>query len=152
MFLSLLSKLKTSLFLVFVVTIIFGSSCKIQTNQKVAVRPPFENSDIEGLKMEVKRFAEVQSLQSKLDIRLEDYTFAGVGISKKFQRADGMVILQRPAKINFTVEVPFVGTDIAQMTSDGETFRVAVLYGVKEKFIAIVDGLAKQYGPEMAGK
>lgn len=143
MFLSLFSTLKISLPLVFIVTILFGTSCRIQTKQKVAVRPLFENTDIEGLKAEIKRFAGVESLQSKIDIYFEDYTFAGVGISKKYQRADGMVILQRPAKINFTVEVPFVGTDIAQMTSDGEKFCVAVLYGVEEKYKRFVCGTNK---------
>jgi hypothetical protein len=40
---------------------------------------------------------------------------------------DGEVVVQRPGKILLKVQVPVIKTDVAQMTSDGEKFRVAIL-------------------------
>ena len=48
---------------------------------------------------------------------------------KSIATADGEVVVQRPAKILLKVQVPVIKTDVAQMTSDGQTFRVAILNG-----------------------
>ena len=47
--------------------------------------------------------------------------------------------MQRPAKIYLIIQVPLFATDIAQMTSNGESFRVAVLQG-DEKYRRFVKG------------
>ena len=47
--------------------------------------------------------------------------------------------MQRPGNIYLIIQVPFIAKDIAQMTSNGESFRVAVLQG-EEKYRRFVKG------------
>ena len=88
---------------------------------------------------EINRIAAVRSIRGKVDIQFQDTSFAESGLAEKYRTADGTVILQRPGQIFLSIQAPFVGTDIAQMTSDGERFRVAVLRG-DEKYRRFVSG------------
>jgi hypothetical protein len=74
---------------------------------------------------EVSRFAKVDSLRAKMDLKFEDNSFAEFGSKEVYRAADGEVVVQRPGKIRLKVEAFHV--DIARMTSDGERFRVAIL-------------------------
>jgi len=76
---------------------------------------------------EVNRFASVNSMRAKMDLKFEDNSFAQFGSKEEYRTADGEVVVQRPANILLKVQVPVIKTDVAQMTSDGTTFRVAVL-------------------------
>ena len=40
------------------------------------------------------------------------------------RQADGTITLQRPGKVYLVIQVPLIATDVAQMTSDGEHFRM----------------------------
>src|SRR6185503_19482790 len=61
------------------------------------------------------------------------------GSKEVYRQADGEVVVQRPAKILLKVQVPIIKSDVAQMTSDGSTFRVAILQdggtGKYKKFV-----------------
>jgi hypothetical protein len=76
---------------------------------------------------EVNRFAGVNSMRAKMDLKFEDNSFAEFGSKVVFRSAVGEVVVQRPGKILLKVQVPIIKTDVAQMTSDGVKFRVAVL-------------------------
>ena len=76
---------------------------------------------------EVNRFARVGSIRAKMDLKFEDNSFAQFGSKEEYRSADGEVVVQRPANILLKVQVPVIKTDVAQMTSDGEKFRVAIL-------------------------
>ena len=76
---------------------------------------------------QIDRFAKINSMRAKMDLKFEDNSFAEIGIAEKYKTADGEVVVQRPANILLKVQVPIIKTDVAQMTSDGEKFRVAVL-------------------------
>src|SRR5205085_6828174 len=52
---------------------------------------------------------------------------------------DGSITLQRPGKIYLIIQAPVVASAIAQMTSDGEHFRIAILKG-DEKYRRFVKG------------
>lgn len=86
-----------------------------------------ENASQAELLNEVNRFAKVNSMRAKMDLKFEDNSYAELGITEKYRAADGEVIVERPAKILLKVQVPLIKTDVVQMTSDGEKFRVAVL-------------------------
>ena len=115
---------------------LFGRSKKVQVPQLLT--PLVEATDAQ-LIAEVNRLASVQSIRGKVDIVFEDTSFADVGIAEKYRQADGTVTLQRPGKIYLIISVPFIAKDIAQMTSNGETFRVAVLEG-EERYRRFVKG------------
>ena len=112
------------------------------THKKVQVPQlltPLEEANKAQLINEINRLAGVRSIHGKVDIQFEDTSFAEAGIADKYRQADGTVTLQRPGKIYLIIQVPFIAKDIAQMTSDGQSFRVAVLQG-DEKFRRFVKG------------
>ena len=78
-------------------------------------------------------------MRAKMYLKFEDNSFAEFGSKEVYREADGEVVVQRPAKILLKVQVPVIKTDVAQMTSDGEKFRVAILQdggtGKYKKFV-----------------
>ena len=100
---------------------------------------PLAEVDTAQLVAEVNRVAAVRSLRGKVDIQFLDTSFAKCGVVEKYSTADGEVVLQRPGQIRFVIQIPFIGQDVAQMTSDGRRFAVAVLRG-DEKYRRFVRG------------
>ncbi len=115
---------------------LFGTRKKVQVPQLLA---PLAEAETARLIAEVNRLASGQSIRGKVDIEFEDTSFAEVGIAEKYRQADGSVTLQRPGMIYLVISIPFIAKDIAQMTSNGETFRVAVLEG-DQKYRRFVKG------------
>lgn len=95
---------------------------------------------------EINRQTTVQSIQGKVDIQFEDTSFADSGIVEKYRQTEGTLVLQRPGKIYLGIQFSFV--DIAQMSSDGEHFRVAVLRG-DEKYKRFVKGTNSAVYPKL---
>jgi hypothetical protein len=98
---------------------------------------PHVEANTDQLIAEVNRLAVVKSIHGRLDIQFQDTSFATSGIAEEYRSADAVLTLQRPGKVRLVIQVLFV--DIAQMTSDGEHFRVAVLKG-DEKYKRFVKG------------
>ena len=119
------------------------SGCGLfDTHKKVQVPlllTPLVESNTNQLIAEVNRLASVNSAHGKVDILFEDTSFAEQGVADKYRQADGTITVQRPGKVYLIIQVPFIATDIAQMTSDGQNFRVAVLQG-EEKYKRFVKG------------
>ena len=100
-----------------------------------------ENATQTQLMDEVNRFARVGSMRAKMDLKFEDNSFAQFGSKEVYRSADGEIVVQRPASILLKVQVPVIKTDVAQMTSDGKQFRVAILQdGGSGKFKKFVIG------------
>lgn len=98
---------------------------------------PLVDADMSTLIGEVNRLASLKSLHGKLDIQFQDTSFASAGIAEKYRSADADVTVQRPGKVYLVIQ--FAQVDIAQMSSDGEQFRVALLKG-DEKYRKFVKG------------
>jgi hypothetical protein len=128
-----------------------GCSSLFGVKRKVKVAPllgPRVEATTAELIAEVNRFASVRSLKGKIDIQIQDTSFAESGIAEKYKTADGTVYLQRPGQIYLKIQAPFVGTNIAEMTSDGDRFRVAVLQG-DEKYKRFVRGTNSAVYPKL---
>jgi hypothetical protein len=129
--------------LILISTVLFAGGCGLfGTHKKVQVPQlltPLTEADTARLISEVNRPASLRSIRGKVDIEFEDTSFAEVGVAEKYRRADGSVTIQRPGQIYLVISVPFIAKDIAQMTSNGSTFRVAVLEG-EEKYRRFVKG------------
>jgi hypothetical protein len=111
-------------------TVLVFSGCGSFIKVKDKDRPTLlktENATQAELLNEINRFAKVNSMRAKMDLKFEDNSYAELGIAEKYKTADGEVIVERPAKILLKVQLPLIKTDVVQMTSDGEKFRVAVL-------------------------
>ncbi len=119
-----------------------GCASLFGVKKTVSVPPllgPLSEAGLPELTAEVNRLATVRSIRGKVDIEFQDTSFAESGLAEKYRAADGTVIVQRPGQISLRIQAPFVGTNIAEMTSDGAQFRVAVLQG-DEKFRRFVRG------------
>ena len=123
--------------------VLFVSGC-IKPSTKDNSRPTLlkvEDAAQAQLLEQVDRLARVNSMRAKMDLQFEDNSYAELGIAEKYKTADGEVVVQRPGKILLKVQVPIVKLDVAQMTSDGEKFRVAILEdGAGGKFRKFVLG------------
>ena len=120
--------------------IVLSAGCNIvKSDQKTPRLLKTETSTQTDLMNEVNRFARVNSMRAKMDLKFEDNSFAEFGNKEVYRQADGEVVVQRPGKILLKVQVPILKSDVAQMTSDGETFRVAILQdgdtGKNKKFV-----------------
>ena len=112
----------------FILFALFSSGCiSLKTKDKRPTLLKTEDAAHAQLVNEVNRYAKVNSMRAKMDLKFEDNSFAEFGIAEKYKTANGEVVVQRPANILLKVQAPFIGTDIAQMTSDIEKFRVAIL-------------------------
>lgn len=115
---------KAPYFIIFAI-LIFFSGCKPGTDKSTPVLLASENASKDQLINEINRFAKVNSMSAKMDLKFEDTSFANQGKKKSYVSATLTSVVQRPANIYLKVE--FFSVDIAQMTSNGEKFRVAVL-------------------------
>lgn len=106
---------------------LFAGCNLVKKESKIPTLLKTETADRESLMREVERFARVASLRAKMDVQFQDNSFAEFGMSEKYRTADAELVVQRPAMILLKVQAPFIRTDIVQMTSDGASFRVAVL-------------------------
>jgi len=113
---------------------LFGAKKKITVP---ALLQPLTKANKDRLIQEVNRLSTVKSIHGKVDIRFEDTSFASSGIADQYRLVDGTITLQRPGHIYLIIQLLFV--DLAQMASDGEHFRVAVLKG-DDKYRRFVKG------------
>jgi hypothetical protein len=109
-----------------------SAGCSRFIKSKVAVPQllsPLQEADTGRLIGEINRAAQVRSLRGKVDLRFLDNSFAQCGIAEEYTAADADITTQRPGQIYLTIQDPFIGSKIAEMSSNGEKFWVAVLRG-----------------------
>ena len=115
---------------IFVISAAFISGCSIispKTQNKTATLLKTIDAPQTQLLAEVNRYAKVNSMRAKIDLKFEDNSYAEIGIAEKYKTAPGEIVVQRPSNIFLKVQIPVLNSDIVQMTSNGEKFRVAVL-------------------------
>ena len=129
-----------SYILILAAAVLFISGCNVvKKESKTPTLLKTEEASQAELMTEVNRFAQVTSMRAKMDLKFEDNSFAQFGSKEVYRSADGEVVVQRPANIYLKVQVPVIKSDVAQMTSDGTKFRVAILQdggsGKYKKFV-----------------
>lgn len=108
---------------------------KVETEKLLTPLASASTSDLISV---VNKLVTVKSIHGPVDIQFEDTSFATSGIAEKYRTVDGQITLQRPGKVFLIIRGP-LAIDIAQMTSDGEHFRIAILKG-DEKYRKFVSG------------
>ena len=134
------AKLKISTITVLIALLVV-SGCslihkKVETEKLLT---PLANATAPELIAAVNKLVGVQSIHGLVDIQFEDTSFASFGLAEKYRTVPGSITLQRPGKIYLNIQAPVVASDIVQMTSDGEHFRIAILKG-DEKYRKFVKG------------
>ena len=105
-------------------TLLLVSACGLVHKQVETEKllTPLSEATTTDLISTVNQLVGVQSIRGRVDIQFEDTSFASFGIADQYRQVDGDITLQRPGKIYLVIQ--FLLVDIAQMTSDGEQFRV----------------------------
>jgi hypothetical protein len=104
----------------------------VKPSRKIAVPQPLGplvEADTAQMFAEINRLASVNALDGRVDIQFLDNSFAECGIAEKYRTADGRIVTQRPGKIYLVINVPIIGTKVAEMSSNGERFWAAVYQG-----------------------
>jgi len=131
-------------FIFFVSFAFISTGCGVfspKTKEKTVTLLKTEDATQAQLQELVAHIAKVGSMRAKMDLKFEDNSFAEIGIAEKYKTADGEVVVQRPGNILLKVQIPIIKTDVAQMTSDGNKFRVAILEdGAGGKYKKFVTG------------
>lgn len=136
------SPLRPAFLVLFAISLLSVSACDSLYRRKVEIpKPltPLAEANTAQLLAEINRLASVKSIHGKVDLQFEDTSFAKAGLAEKYRSADGTVTLQRPGKVYLIIQVPVVATAVAEMTSDGEHFRIAILQG-DERYRRFVKG------------
>ena len=118
---------------------------KVETEKLLT---PLQTASTPDLIAAVNKLVGVQSIHGRVDIQFEDTSFATSGIAEKYRAVDGSITLQRPGKIYLSIQTPVVASDIVQMTSDGEHFRIGILKG-DEKYRRFVTGTNNAVYPKL---
>ena len=126
------------------------SGCGLfKVSRRVSVPQPLTpliEADMPQMFEEINRLGAVKSLNGRVDIQFLDTSYAPCGLAEKYRTADGRLVVQRPGQVYLTVQVPVIGTKVAEMSSTGERFWAAVYQG-DQKYRRFVTGRnAAQYG------
>jgi len=121
---------------------LFRASKRISVPQPLT---PLVEADMAQMFEEINRLGAVKSLNGRVDIQFLDTSYAPCGLAEKYRTADGRLVVQRPGQVYLTVQVPVIGTKVAEMSSTGERFWAAVYQG-SERYRRFVTGSnAAQY-------
>lgn len=136
----------------FIIALLLSASagCSKFVKRKVTVPPvlaPLVEAETAALIEEINRQAGIRSLSSKVDIQFLDTSFAECGLVEKFRTAEGSLVAQRDGQIYLAIQAPF-SIKIAEMSSDGEHFWVA-LYQGDEKYRRFVRGTNAAVYPKL---
>jgi len=119
------------------------SGCGVfRTKTRIAVPQPLTpvvEADMPRMFEEINRLGAVRSLSGRVDIQFLDTSYAECGLAEKYRTADGRLVVQRPGQVYLIVQVPVVGTKVAEMSSTGERFWAAVYQG-SERYRRFVTG------------
>ena|SRR5215469_4314651 len=114
----------------------FAAGCA--TSLKTAERPAGPPAQLQAATKEQlitsynEQASAIRSISATISIKLTAGT-AYSGVIKQYHEVKGFILAQKPASIRLIGQAPIVGTNIFDMASDGETFRVYI--PSKNKFL-----------------
>lgn len=140
---------QVSVALVVFAALLFSSGCLVHKRVEIEkLLSPLSDATTPELINAVNKLVTARSIRGKVDIQFEDTSFATAGLAEKYRTADGSITLQRPGSIYLVIQAPLVAADIAQMTSDGEHFRIAILKG-DDRYKKFVKGTNNAVYPKL---
>lgn len=128
--------------------LVLNSGClirkKVETERLLT---PLAEATTPDLVATVNKLVGVRSIRGRVDIQFEDTSFATSGIAEKYRTAEGTIVIERPGKVYLVVQGP-LAIDVAEMTSDGERFRIAIFKG-DDKYRRFVKGTNNAIYPKL---
>jgi hypothetical protein len=112
---------------------LLGSGCvkRVTVPEVLAARPQLPT---EELIARINGYADIQTFAAQGTIRVRNY-FTGVdNKADDLPGGNGLIRLQRPEKIRVQVKAPVINSQVADMVSDGQQFRLA-MWEPKKRFL-----------------
>jgi hypothetical protein len=120
--------------LVIVLSILSASCANLAKVRDVTIPKllePRAAADLPQLLKHLEPFSELQALRSsRLFLQ-----FIDAESSDKYRTADAALVLQRPDKIRLIIQIPTIGTRLAEMVSESNHFKVAVYVADSRRFL-----------------
>lgn len=121
---------KKLLCLLCVILVLTASGClSVKTTKSTAtLLKTFGRLPANSLIQKINDLTEVSSIKGNASLKLTDLRLSEQGKIEPYRPADALIVLQRPEQIRLVIRVPIIKQNIADMTSDGDKFRIAVYY------------------------
>lgn len=114
--------------LFFIILVLLTSNCVKTTKSAAILLKTYDRLPATALIEKINSLKEVDSIKGKASLKLTDLKLSEEGKVEPYRPADALVVLQRPAQIRLRIRVPIFKQNIADITSDGDKFRIAVYY------------------------
>jgi hypothetical protein len=98
--------------------------------EALGVNPPVPT---EELIKRVNSFAAIQTFSAQAGVQVINYFTRKNAKADVFPEANGAIRFQRPENIRMRVTAPFINSQVADMASDGQQFRLAIHYPTDKK-------------------
>ena len=115
-----------------IMTVVTASGCvrKVPVPSDLKAQPSLP---IEKYIERVNSYEKIASFTAQTDIYVFDHLTGEDGTANRFPGANGAIVFARPDKIRIKVTAPIVNSDVADMTSDAEQFRLAVYWPKEDR-------------------
>lgn len=107
--------------------LLLTSGCVTSRRAVPRVLPLYPPVAAEELVRRIADLQHVQAIRAAVQLQFVDYRDAMRGVGKAYPSASGALVLRRPQFIRLRVHAALLGA-LADMTSDGQQFTVAVFY------------------------
>ena len=119
---------RISLFtILFLSVALFGSAC-IRKVTVAEVLPVQGQLSTEELIARIDSYGRVDTFSAQAGVLVRNYFTGKENKAEEFPEANGAIRFRRPENIRMLVTAPIVNTKVADMVSDGESFRLAIYY------------------------
>ena len=118
---------------IFLLPLLLGANyCehKVATPTPIPIRATVPGANLVS---QINGQAHEKAIQARITLDFEDFSGASKGTKRTIPTVGGIIILQRPKNIRLIVEAPVLNFKVADMVSDGTTFKVALLYPASSK-------------------
>jgi hypothetical protein len=117
--------------LLLVAVALFGSAC-IRRVTVAEVLPTQTQLSTDELIARIDAYGRVDTFSAQVGVLVRNYFTGKQNKAEEFPEANGAIRFRRPENIRMLVTAPIVNTKVADMVSDGQSFRLAIYYP-KEK-------------------
>ena len=102
---------------------LFGSGCirRVNVNEQLPVSTPLS---IDQLISRINSYSEIKTFSAQATVVVRNYFTGDGGKADEFPSATGLIRFQRPE--NTRLKVTFVGAQVADMVSDGHSYKLAI--------------------------
>jgi len=102
---------------------LFGSGCirRVNVNEQLPVSTPLSTDQLIS---RINSYSEIKTFSAQATVVVRNYFTGDGGKADEFPSATGLIRFQRPE--NTRLKVTFVGAQVADMVSDGHSYKLAI--------------------------